>query len=270
MQEIYEAFNSINEKNIFKKKNNHFNDFINKFTFLMISKSNFNIILNQIKPKLKILIIDSYQISNDEEYLIFTFDDTLIIIDSKEIDLIKEFFNQNKFNKIFSLNQKSLELFFEINDEIEEGTYISMNDPIFQLEIEEFLNNLDIDINSKYKTKFWTVIKRSITGYLIQKSYVHARADRDKNKIDFFKPDSKEILFKNDEFIELENIGFGLSSVKKIFHIEKQIFYASKIILTENNKLFNREHDNYLKIHHPFIPKYYGLMKSKLQNSLII
>ena len=136
---------------------------------------------------------------------------------------------------------------------------ISSPDDFFEKLIEEFSNNIYFQICNKKLLSNWTIIQRCISGYLIKKSYLRSRIDRISNCKKILKSDIQEIKIDRNDFITLDLLGKGNSEVKLIYHTKEQKLYAIKQIDNSEKKLFIREYQNYLKIHHPFLCKFIGL-----------
>lgn len=81
----------------------------------------------------------------------------------------------------------------------------------------------------------------------------------------------KEKIIKKDEIINLRNICTGnKSNIKLIYHIPQEKLFLIKIIKKEYHYLFIREHNNYLRCNHPFLPRYFGIVEYDSDNYLAI
>lgn len=261
MQQLYGDFMKIKEKESIKMKNSLFNQIVNSYNFEMITNETNYIKIDQIKNKIKIITIDIVPVLNNN-YLVFCFNQNLFVINLTEFNLIKHYFANNKDSDIFILNANTPNSFLENFDQYSK-IHIEQKGSYFQTEINDFCN----DFNTIEKIKFWNLIKRCLSGYLIKQSYFNTFIDRVFNCKELFKESKEEKLSRND-YVELENIGLGSSSIiKLIFIIEKQKLYVLKQI--EDDHLFEREHDNYIQNHHPFLLQYLGISEES-HNGLIL
>ena len=221
-------------------------------------------ILENIK-KTKVIIIDQSELLNEntnKKYIIIGFEKTLIILEQSSTFLQILFSTNIAMLICFLSNTKAIiekKIKFE-NPEIQ----IDSN---FMSEIESLNNCFHIYKTNKTINLFWSQIIPCISGYLIKKSYMKTK----KNRIEQFIIDSEmnltpEIIDEN-EYVELRCIGIGsLFSCKLIYHIKREELYVIKAnheIDDDISKLAEREENNYLKIMHPFVPKYYGRVKGK-------
>lgn len=225
----YEGFkNLLINKNV-KMQNPKFDKTIQKFHLLHIPLD--NIITNQqileYIDKSEIIIMDTYTINNIK-YLICCITSLIIIINPTEEAIINSIYSKNK---VYNVPKKLNENFMK-----------------------EFGIHKQIEYDIK---KFWSIISPSIATYLIEKSYLKTCKDR---IYVFIKNIIKNQIkkFNKNEFIELKSIGQTNSSLVSLcYHIEKEKLYAIKTFYYED-KLKEREMNNYMKIKYPFIPKYYG------------
>ena len=87
--------------------------------------------------------------------------------------------------------------------------------------------------------KIWKFIQPCISGYLIKEIYEKTKINRLDNFINFEKqkeissvnfPSDKIPIIKEDEFIELRDIGTGYGFIViLIYHIEREELYALKL-----------------------------------------
>ena len=111
-------------------------------------------------------------------------------------------------------------------------------------------------------TRIWNIIADNISMYLLQKCYYDINSDRIDNFLSKENSSFVEEIFNEEDFIKLRYLGIGSSFISElVYHIEKEkLFVIKKITFNdEGDKLPNRELNNYRKIKHPFIPKYYGI-----------
>ena len=148
---------------------------------------------------------------------------------------------------------------------------IYQSDSIFKEEIFKFSKVLNIKPISKTSIKqIWKIIQPCISGYLIKHCYSKLNNNR-LTQINSFNEKARITSaienFDEDEFIELREIGRTTSSIVfLIYHIEREELFVLKKFFTNNNeysKLRNRENSNYSKLCHPFLSKFYGVIKNK-------
>ena len=115
------------------------------------------------------------------------------------------------------------------------------------------------------RNKVLPLITPCITGYLIKDSY----SKLNKNRIEKFnskKEEMHEEISEND-YVELRYIGSGSSSqCFLIYHIKRRELLVIKKLYENNEeeeKLFQREFSNYMILHYPFFPKFYGRVQNK-------
>ncbi|KAK8838429.1 hypothetical protein M9Y10_033055 [Tritrichomonas musculus] len=115
------------------------------------------------------------------------------------------------------------------------------------------------------RNKVLPLITPCITGYLIKDSY----SKLNKNRIEKFnskKEEMHEEISEND-YVELRYIGSGSSSqCFLIYHIKRRELLIIKKLYENNEeeeKLFQREFSNYMILHYPFFPKFYGRVQNK-------
>lgn len=276
MQKYFNEFIDVKNNGSNLTKNTFLNDIIGNLAFYMINDENKDHeTINQMKNKTKIVIIDACKLSN-VFFLIVHFDETVIIVKDSEFHLLKSYFDNNKDSNIYIINIKAAEIYSLNIDNINLPSSSNKNSIMkTNIHIEEVnsyfiseINQFCIHFSNQTKLYFWKLIQRSVFGYLIKKSYINHNIDRVLNNNMFFKEIEEKQIYKKD-YIELENVGQGTSSlVRMIFLIETQQLYVMKIIF--NDDLFNREHQNYFKIHHPFLVRYFGFTQKESKQCLIM
>lgn len=220
-------------------------DVINNFHNEINSKINLNmanskiIIINQIN-----LFDQSY--NKDIIYSIAVFEKTLIILDEYGL------------NKFLLTNPHIPVLFLQKIGNIPEISNEINNDSIFQEENENLKEEFRIKERNKTFKYIWLFIAPCITGYLIKKAYFKTKKDRFLNQ----NQDPDKITINENDFVVLRNIGSGsFSLVRLVYHLGRDELMAIK---TPNGfdkniqKRFKRERENYLKLNHPLLPKFYN------------
>lgn len=259
------------EHDCFQIKDTKFNFQIEKISYYLITQENLTKTeTNQFKVPRDILVIDKYEEKLDNNikyYLIFTFSQTVIIVDQKYLSQIEQILMNYDKSTIFFLSD-SLNLF---SDEIKKKFYNeSIEMHFFVLEISRFRQRFNIQCDNNAISKFWDIVSRSIAGYLIQKGYSKKR-DRFGR---FLNDETKEsiVKFDNDDFIYLRGIGNGSSGLAQLaYHIEKEeIFIIKDFYTSDGTKNQNREINNYESISYPLISQYFGTIDKNEKRSIVI
>lgn len=210
----------------------------------------------------KIISICKY-IEEDNLYLIICFEQTVIIINSKQISFLNNLFEFNS-NLTICFQEEVKPIFEEsINIKYSES-FLSFNDIV----IDQYLSN------SKIKVFLKSIIS-SILRYLIKKSFIEMN---NVNRIkDFEFNNDKSKTYDENDYIILNIINPGsLFQTKFVFMFDNEKVCAIKTPFVkvnadddeEINKLFNREKSNYQKLNHPLLPKFFGVNES--EKSIII
>ena len=258
-----------------------FGEILRNYSFFIINKNTFleenqKQIMNKNIKESKVMIIDEIINQEDEmseHYLILSFETTIMII---EFSIALEYIIQNKL-----ISNSNLSIcFLNGTKSIFEGKVTLLNqeieiDSIFLEEVESLKKGLWIFTSEKPINYIWPILITSISGYLIKKSYLQ----RNKYRIEEYILDSEkyleekaiqeEIIIREKEYIELRRVGVGGSfSPWLIYHINRGELYVVKkpYESDEQGKLISRESENYNKIRHPFLPRYYGRVKDKNYN----
>ena len=139
---------------------------------------------------------------------------------------------------------------------------IDFEEIAFDRDFEEEILHFDekLQIEKSLFNYIWKIICPCISGYLIKKSYAKLKYHHPKQK-------KASLVIQNDEYIALRNINHGsVCSVDLIYYIKRKKLLAVKKPSTydsEYPKLFEREYENYSKLCHPFLPKFYGIIKNR-------
>ena len=267
MEEGFYLFQSYFENQRIKVSNNLLEKVLYDFIFHFVNKDNQHIIfrsINQTINQSNIVFIDEYKTS-DEIYFIFCFDKQILIISEDNLSLLNTFFHNNKDSKVYILptnDNKSILTTLKFKIPEFNSIQISIDDYYFQSELKSFTSRFIIK-NERIKT-FWSKIVPIICGYLIKKSYFNSSVDRIKN-YKIFIDSTEEFDLTEKEFISIRTLDTSsTSSVELIYHIKKEKLFVLKKSTNRdfNLKLFEREHHNYLNLHHPFLLKCYGIVKN--------
>ena len=249
-------------------RNNFFLSIVSKFSFSLLSNANDDQFqnLNQTINSSKIIIIDDFEFSN-QKYFTICFDKKLIIITKENISNLKIFFLNNEDSTIYILTEKEIKLSVLLN--FQTGKQVLYKNEVFQAEIKEF--NRYLCVGNAELQEFWSKIQSCISGYLIKSGYSESKKNRIQAYNYFFNY-TEPLQFPKSDFIILRTIGQNNSALKLIYHIEKEKLYVLKIYNNsyESEKLFNREKENYLSVHHPFLLKCLGCIEYESNNCLIL
>ena len=225
--------------------------------FLVTNDNHQNDAINRLKDHSDIIIIDN--ISNKEgEYLIICLKGTVIIISNSDFSLIQEFFDNHKDSTIFILSKSIAGLFSD---------QFHINFPKYSIPFKTY--NF---LKEEQLRKGWNPIIKCIFSYLVERCL---KNDVKNDRIQNFECYSNlnEIKLSNENFFIAKHLTNGSSSlIDLIYNFEKKDIMILKSFSEDSkSKLFNREHNNYLNISHPFIPKYYGCATcNEKKNSLVI
>ena len=225
-------------------------DVINNYQEEISSQINLNIKNSKIIVINQINLFDQSQNKNII-YSILAFEKNLLIL------------NENDTNKFLSDNTYISVLFLDKIGQISEISNEIRNDSTFSTENDNLKREFTIKEPNKTFKKIWQLISPCITGYLIKKAYEKTKKDRFLNQ----NQDSEKITIYKKDFVVLRNLGFGsFFNVDLIYHLERCELMAIKTqhILDDNiDKLQNRERENYMKLKHPLLPKFYNSPKGE-------
>ncbi|KAK8841993.1 hypothetical protein M9Y10_026206 [Tritrichomonas musculus] len=284
---------SFSTHNQIKMSNPNFDKIINRFSFLLINQENQNVKkIIEVKPESDLLIFDKC-INNSNTYFNFCFDNILFVIKPNDLKIITPFLFKNEHIKIFSLSNDATQLFkekitkFKTNDEDQNSnennskkatdSISTLADNIIHLnmtqqeELESFSQN--IQIKHKNLQSLWNKIKRCILFSLLQKSHQsYSKNDRVEYYVNNKDKKINEIRILANEYISLRSIGTGNSYAYLIYYILEEKLFVMKIFREdkEEEKLYEREHCNYQKLFHPFMPRYIGYIEENGHKYLVI
>ncbi|KAK8850242.1 hypothetical protein M9Y10_018367 [Tritrichomonas musculus] len=271
-----------------KIQNQYLNKLIQKFVFYIVTKDNSYIIqFFQKKNKSGIIIIDQYintqSNSNLDDYFIICFDYTSILIPISDISLLFPFFSINEESVIYCLSEEiklKLQQLRNMNNSKFRFNFSEGNNRLFiEREIPSFLTRFIPDYGKYNPTirkifyDYWTIIRFCVSGFLIKIAYQNSNYDRIIHYEELFSNKRNlEEEMKEDRFIELMPLDHGSSSsIYLVYLIEKEEICLLKFFLTgEEDKLFERERNNYNNIHHPLLPRYFGTAIYKSHKCLLI
>ena len=263
-------------------------DFFKIFDFLNSTKAEFkNPLLKGVIQNYKILNISDINSLNDlekqnfiqklkeskvmvikqiENYMILGFEKTLIIQEySEKIDSL--------LTQIYEINYE-ISVCFLSNQDNSKGKSNNFEKEIKKLS-DYFVQNLLFTSSQNTMKKTWGKIVPCISAYLIKKSYFKLNKNRIKQFILDVKNKTNSIEFDIDEneYVELRDMAGGTFMCTLIYHIKNEELYVIKkqhIIDIDAPRWIDREKTNYTKIKHPFMPKYYGQVKNKNKNYIVI
>ncbi|KAK8834442.1 hypothetical protein M9Y10_031474 [Tritrichomonas musculus] len=255
IEDILRFYKTISRPQI--EVNTVFKEIVQDYSIFHISESSFpnddekQRITDKIKES-QVVIIDQNQELNKKmqnKYFIIGFEKTLILF---EYSSKSEYF----LRELFSIHSQILTC--DLSDQ-------NNKMQIFKKEINDFKKKFVY--NRIYSQQAWKITNSCILGYLIKKSYLKLNQNRIE-KFNSDRDDQKEPeIFEKEEFVELRTVGNGSFALCKLaYHIKRQELFVVKkpnTIYAENDKLLKREIENYKKIKHPFLPRFYGTVKDK-------
>ncbi|KAK8892321.1 hypothetical protein M9Y10_029547 [Tritrichomonas musculus] len=234
--------------NAFNITNKNF--FITKFSIFFVN-NNFDEIKSKINlnaKESKMIVMNQIELFDHNQKIIYSihvFENTLMLA------------SENDTNKFLSENQHIPVLFLHKKGKIPVISKEIINDSIFQEENQNLKNKFVIQQSNEIFRKIWSFIIPCITGYLIKKSYEKTKKDRTLNHIH----DSNRITVKKEDFVVLRNLGIGsIFRVDLIYHLKRCELMAMKIPHFNDDevpKLIKREKENYKKLNHIFLPKFF-------------
>ncbi|KAK8895450.1 hypothetical protein M9Y10_023914 [Tritrichomonas musculus] len=140
-------------------------------------------------------------------------------------------------------------------------------DSIFQKEVKTLKESFCFKSTSNDIKLIWSYISPSVSGYLIQKSYLKRSTNRIEKYILNLTNNTTPKDIAEDEYVELREVGTG--SIFKcvliicIAQCELYVIKKPNIEDPDIERLVKREAFNYSRLLHPFLPKYYGRVKMK-------
>lgn len=263
MERKFQIFKGCLKNRKFRIRNPYLNEVIYDFSFHFVANDNgVSQKINNLYNHSKVMMIDKCEYSN-QQYIIICFDKKVVIINEKEISLLNIFFQKNNESNLYILSKN-------INDKIISSAKQSnlFDDFNFQTDLSSFLYHI-LTLNRDILS-FWQNIQQSIAGYLIKIGYNNSIIHRISNCDELFDNTHDVIDLSEKYFISLHQIGVSQSFVQIIYHIKAEKVFVLKLTNQEGDKLFIRERDKYLKLHHPFLPIYYGDSKYQYHDCIII
>ena len=248
-------------------------DTIQSYNFHLISpskslKENELEKLDHYVKKSKIIIIYQNKDLNEEtqeDFLLIGFEKTLIILNQTSISFLTNILTKHTDLSVCFLNDTKNIIQKKIkNHEIEiDENFIEEINSLQRI----FLPKNKNKNKSKIISRVLTYISPCISAYLIKKSYLQNKKYRIEKFIKSLDENSSQETMNEQDYVELRSIGKGtIFECKLIYHIKRSELYAIKKpyqIHSENRKLLDREAENYLKVRHPFLPKFYGKVLNK-------
>lgn len=285
---LSQEFENLLKENPFNFYNPYLNKIMQKITFNLITKENPKNLENfQKKSNFGIIVIDEYinssVNSNLTDFFVICFDYIVILIPSSEISLLSSFFSLNEKSVIYPLSDITKTKIQQIKESQNKIINFQFNENNNNLlvtkEIPSFLSKSEPDFSETLPEKkeilkiLWKIIQKCISGFFIKIGYLNSKNDRILHYNEYLTHEIKDNHISNDEFIELQLFSKGsLSSLYIVYLIEKEQICLLKMFLKneEVEKLFKREHDNYLHIKHPLLPRYFGTTEYFSHQCLLI
>ena len=129
-------------------------------------------------------------------------------------------------------------------------------------QVDNFLISLQYNIDSNTNT-IMKYGQKLIAAYLLQKSYIESQIDRMNKIFELSNRELKEAPLYTKDYIILYKLGKGSGGLVDLaYNLKTEKLYAIKNQLNEDGYLIKREIENYKKICHPFIPRFYGIVQS--------
>ncbi len=282
-----------NIQNIFDKKLFHFSNIyldetIQNFNFFLIPVD-YQYILEsfQNNNKYNIIVIDEYihpqNKCDTNDFFIICFDYNLLLIPSSDISLIFTILSSKKESIIYCISKKAKEkideaeksfkpnMHFRFSEENDRSSIEKLAEPFFikfRLDFERI--NPEITAIIEY---LWEIIRKSVSVFLIKIGYLNARYDRNVHFDEYLFSGIKDDDISSEKYIDLMLYNNGSSSsLYLVYLIQKEMICLMKTFskTEEEKKLFEREHNNYLNIKHPLLPRYFGTAHYLSCNCLII
>ncbi|KAK8840493.1 hypothetical protein M9Y10_030699 [Tritrichomonas musculus] len=254
----------LESKNLIRSSNHKLKQIIDNLDIFFVSKD-FDFLKNKgISEKFKespVIVIDSYEVSafqSKDHHFFILFENTLLIIDQTNLSSLQNLFSTEVTANIYFLSNDKNIFDQKLNIQYSENTC----DFILKEEIDNFASSFIIRSKTKQMNQISTKILYCIS-YLIIKSNKKLSTDRLLKYNNNLSSCSK---ITADDYIELLTINSTMSSViTLIYHIEKEeVFVVKKMSNSESetSKLKQRETDNYLKLNHPLLPTFIGLIEN--------
>ncbi|KAK8872157.1 hypothetical protein M9Y10_007919 [Tritrichomonas musculus] len=160
---------------------------------------------------------------------------------------------------------------FRFSEENDRSSIEKLAEPFFikfRLDFERI--NPEITAIIEY---LWEIIRKSVSVFLIKIGYLNARYDRNVHFDEYLISGIKDDDISSEKYIDLMLYSKGSSSsLYLVYLIQKEMICLMKMFskTEEEKKLFEREHNNYLNIKHPLLPRYLGAAHYLSCNCLII
>ncbi|KAK8871532.1 mitogen-activated protein kinase kinase kinase [Tritrichomonas musculus] len=276
---------SIFDRKLLHICNPRLNKVIQKFKFDLFSESFQTSIHNfQRKNKFNIIVIDEYINSQNKcdisDFFIVCFDYIILLIQPTDFSLFLSLFEFNSESIIYCTSENVKKKIEQFGNQRIHFRFSEDNDHLLIEKLAPpFLTKFELDFsNINPKTikdiKFtWDVIRKSVSFYMISIGFLNSKYDRIIHFYDYCESGVEDKEIKSDEFIELHLYNRGSSSsIYFAYLIEKEEICLMKMFLKtpEEDKLFQREHENYLSIKHTLHPRYFGTTKYLSYNCLFI
>ncbi|KAK8841557.1 MAP kinase kinase (MEK) [Tritrichomonas musculus] len=251
MKESFTDFQTLFNNSEIRLQNKYLEETLYKFDFFLYGKDiKSEKEISVFSNESQIIVTDKYEGSDQKECFFICFDYHLIHVED----------NQNLIDSILSniFKYEDSERYYLKGSSVSQNA--SEEEAIFLSEIENFSSYFYI--NDRKIGSILMKMLRSMSGFLIKKSYKKLRGKYESNNYEDFADEQKKIDLKKEEFLCLRGVGKGsLGSVELIYHIKREELFALKIPnddTSESKELIERESSKYLKISHPFICHYYG------------
>ncbi|KAK8888425.1 hypothetical protein M9Y10_039495 [Tritrichomonas musculus] len=281
----FQEIQNIFDQKLFHISNPFLNKIIQKFKFLLISEDYQTSIQNlRITNKYNIVVIGDHINSQNEcnipNFFIVCFDYTLLLIPSTDFSLLFSFFEINPESTIYCTSGNVKKKIEQSGNQRIHFHFSEENDRLLIEKLtSSFLTKYELDFSNvtseAIKTiKFaWNLISKSVSFFMIKIGFLNSKYDRNIHFDDYLKSGVEDKELMSDEFIELNLYNRGSSSsIYLAYLIEKEEICLMKMFVKtlEEEKLFQREHENYLSIKHPLHPRYFGTTKYLSYNCLFI
>ena len=258
-------FKGLLENNRISIENKRMESVIKNYSFFDISSvfdSENNKETYQRMEESKVIIISEYK-EIDRKYFILVFERTMINIEQTSVNYIQSLIPNSKTLKICFLSDSKKSFDDAIQTPYEEIIYDSQ----FEEEVTNFIRTISI----RQRNNLFKHFLSCIAGYLIKKSYFKKREDRLHNFLINNNEEQPRYDYLKNEFILLRVINStGTALTQLFYYIEKEELVVFKTPNQRDDKLIEREIDNYRNMNHPFVPRFYGTIQERSNKSLII
>lgn len=280
MQSFINLFRSAFQNNLIIFQNEHIGKLINKFSFHLFNKDTYNTDLFT-KAKLPIFFIDKYQENKSKynfggDYYVICYNYCLVLVD--ELTLISHFlpfFKKDKDSEVYCFSEQVKNEIIQLSKTIhlnfcDNSIIYNKNSQFSSKFIISETSNIDSSLFNKI-CLFWKIVRRSLSGFLLAKSLNNSKINRIEICEELFQSKIQKIQLKKEEYIQLGFIKQGNSaSIELVYLIDEEQILAMKIFFENNQKVFQREIENYTNFHHPFCPQFYGTGKIDKYDYILI